>query len=1222
MNLSEPFVRRPIGTILLTIGVALAGIGAYFNLPVSPLPQVDFPTISVQAQLAGASPETMATSVATPLERHLGIISDVSEMTSSSRVGLANITLQFGLDRNIDGAARDVEAAINAARIDLPQTLRTNPTYRKVNPADSPIMVLALTSATKTPGQIYDAASNIVQQQLSQVRGVGDVEVGGASLPAVRVELNPLQLAHYGVALEDVRAALASANANRPKGVVDDGPLRYQVYTNDDATKAADYAPLLIAYRNGSAVRLSDIAQVVDGVEDIHNLGVFVKKVNGKAVSSPAVVVTISRQPGANIISTVDAVKARLPAVEGALPQDIKVDVGVDRTTTIRASLEDVERTVIIAVVLVVGVVAVFLMNGNAVLIPSVAVAVSLLGTLGVMLLLGFSLDNLSLMALTISTGFVVDDAIVVLENVTRHVEAGMGRFEAALKGAEEVGFTVLSISISLIAVFLPILLMGGLYGRIFREFAITLSAAVLISLVISLTTTPMMAAYLVGKPKAYEHKSWFGRLSERSVDGMRRVYERALDLALDSGPVIVVVLIATIALNFYLFSVIPKGFFPEEDTGLMIGGLQADQSSSFQITEKRLRQFVEILGKDKDVQSVVAFLGGGRGAASAFMITSLAPKGVRGDSTEDVMARLRPQLARVTGASLFLAPVQDLRIGGRQSNATYQYTLEAQNLADLREWATKLNTAMQAQWELEDVSTDQQDHGLQSYVTIDEDKAAGLGLNNTSIDNVLYDAFGQRDVSTIYEDVNQYHVVMEVAPQYAQDPTTLRLVYVSSGRGAPTPVGSAAAQGQSPIGISIPASNVTPLTTALATASGGLYTAPVSNTTPLTKAYAAGRSDRRRRDHRAERAPGAGRLHRRGGLQHLRVRGPAVGFRHLGRLVDAHLGQPPGHPAGDHHLVQPRRGPVAERRHRGDPARLGAGRTAVDGPRRLRRQRPRLPAAARHADPADRRRDRGDLPGAGHPLRELHPPADGALHLALRRRGRLHRPLDLPHRVLADRLHRDHPPDRDREEERHHDDRLRPRRRTPRGSVAARGDPQRRADPLPSDHDDHLRRHPGRRAAGHRLGRGRRAAPATRRHHHRRPAGQPGDHPFDHPRHLPLSGPLPASGAGDPPGPRPGGAAASRRIRVAHVKAPPSPRPAPHRRQRALRLRGRAQLSPPARADAADLQGDRRLDARQPVGRGRPRRLVDDVWRSDPERAGGEGRQVQLHPRRRPGGL
>jgi multidrug efflux pump len=843
MNLSEPFVRRPIGTILLTIGAALAGIGAFFSLPVSPLPQVDFPTISVQAQLAGASPETMATSVATPLEKHLGLISDVTEMTSSSRVGLANITLQFGLDRNIDGAARDVEAAINAARIDLPATLRTNPTYRKVNPAESPIMVLALTSSTRTPGQIYDAASNIVQQQLSQVKGVGDVEVGGASLPAVRVELNPLQLAHYGIGLEDVRAALASANANRPKGVIDDGQQRLQIYTNDDATRAADYAPLLIAYRNGSAVRLSDIAQVVDGVEDLHNGGVFVSKdpKTGKAVSKPAVVVTVSRQPGANIISTVDQVKARLPAVESALPQDIHVTLAIDRTNTIRASLNDVERTVIIAVILVVGVVAVFLMNGKAVLIPSVAVTVSLLGTLGVMLLLGFSLDNLSLMALTISTGFVVDDAIVVLENVTRHVELGMDRFEAALKGAQEVGFTVVSISISLIAVFLPILLMGGIYGRIFREFAITLSVAVLISLAISLTTTPMMAAYLVGKPKPYANKSWFGRLSDDSVSAMTRFYERALDLALDSGPVIVVLLIATIGLNFYLFSIIPKGFFPEEDTGQMIGGLQADQSSSFQITQKRLDQFVNIIGADKDVQTVVAFIGGGRGAASAFMITSLSPKSERGDSTEDVMARLRPQLARVTGASLFLAPVQDLRIGGRQSNATYQYTLEAENLADLREWATKLNTAMQAQWELEDVSTDQQDHGLQSYITVDQAKAAALGLNNTAIDNVLYDAFGQRDVSTIYEDVNQYHVVMEIAQQYQQDPTTLRLVYVSSSRAGLAPAGSGAGQGLTAIGISTPAANVTPLSTALASASGGLVTAPAANVTPLTQAYNAG---------------------------------------------------------------------------------------------------------------------------------------------------------------------------------------------------------------------------------------------------------------------------------------------------------------------------------------------------------------------------------------------
>src|SRR3984957_2971550 len=648
MNLSGPFVRRPIGTVLLTIGLALAGIGAFFNLPVSPLPQVDIPTVSVQAQLPGASPETMATSVAPPLERHLGVIADVTEMTSSSRVGSANITLQFGLDRDIDGAARDVEAAINAARVDLPATLRTNPTYRKVNPADAPIMVLALTSETRTPGQIYDVASNIVQQQLSQVRGVGDVEVGGASLPAVRGELNPLALSHYGIGLEDVRAALASANANRPKGVIDDGALRLQVYTNDAGTKAADFAPLLGACRHGSAVRLSDIAQVNDSVEDVHNLGLFIHKEGGKTVTSQAVIVTVSRQPGANIISTVDQVKARLPAVQEALPQDIKMSVAVDRTNTIRSSLSDVERTVIIAIALVVAVVAFFLMNGRAILIPSVAVTVSLLGTLGVMFLLGFSLDNLSLMALTISTGFVVDDAIVVLENVTRHVEDGMGRFEAALKGAQEVGFTVLSISISLIAVFIPILLMGGIYGRIFREFAITLSVAVLISLAVSLTTTPMMAAYLVGKPKPLAERNWFARFSEGSVSGMRRVYERALDFSLDNGPIILVVLVATIALNFYLYTIVPKGFLPEEDTGQMIGGLQADQSSSFQITQTRLRQFVKIIGDDPDVQTVVAFVGGGRGAASAFMITSLKPKSQRHNSAEQVMAVLRPKLAHV----------------------------------------------------------------------------------------------------------------------------------------------------------------------------------------------------------------------------------------------------------------------------------------------------------------------------------------------------------------------------------------------------------------------------------------------------------------------------------------------------------------------------------------------------------------------------------------------
>jgi multidrug efflux pump len=843
MNLSAAFVRRPIGTILLTIGVALAGVGAYFNLPVSPLPQVDFPTIAVRASLPGASPETMATSVATPLERRLGLISDVTEMTSSSRVGVSNITLQFGLDRNINGAARDVEAAINAARIDLPATLRANPTYRKLNPSDAPIMVLALTSATRTPGQIYDAASNIVQQQLSQVKGVGDVGVGGASLPAVRVELNPSALAHYGVGLEDVRAALASANANRPKGVIEDGPERWQIYTNDAGAKASDYAPLLVAYRKGSAVRLSDVAKVLDGVEDVHNEGVFVHKEGGRPVSSPAVIVTISRQPGANIISTVERVKARLPAVESALPEDIKMSVAVDRTTTIRASLRDVESTVIIAVILVVGVVAVFLMNGVAVLIPSVAVAVSLLGTLGVMFLLGFSLDNLSLMALTISTGFVVDDAIVVLENVTRHVEQGMGRFQAALKGAQEVGFTVLSISVSLIAVFLPILLMGGLYGRIFREFAITLSAAVMISLAISLTTTPMMAAYLVSRPSPGSHKKWYVRASEGAVDAMRRAYERALDVSLDSGPVILVILAATIALNGFLYTVIPKGFFPQEDTGMMAGGLVADQSSSFQITQRRLNQFVHIIGSDPAVRSVVAFVGGngGRGAASAFMLTTLAPKAERGVGTLDVMARLRPQLARVTGASLFLAPIQDLRIGGRQSNATYQYTLEADSLQDLRAWATKLTRAMNSQWELEDVNSDQQDHGLQSFITIDEGKAAALGLTNAAIDNALYDAFGQRFASTIYRDVNQYHVVMEVAPQYAQDPTVLSRVYVSSSKAAPTPPGFAAAQGATPIGVTSSAANVTTLTSAAAAETGGLANAPAADVTSLTRAYAAG---------------------------------------------------------------------------------------------------------------------------------------------------------------------------------------------------------------------------------------------------------------------------------------------------------------------------------------------------------------------------------------------
>ncbi|MHB8529321.1 MAG: efflux RND transporter permease subunit [Caulobacteraceae bacterium] len=775
MNFSALFIRRPITTVLLTIGLALAGAAAFFLLPVSPLPQVDFPTISVNAGLPGASPETMATSVATPLEKHLGIISDVSEMTSSSRVGQTSISLQFGLNRNIDGAARDVQAAINAARVDLPQTLRQNPTYRKQNPADAPVLVLALTSATRTPGQIYDVASTIIQQQLSQVKGVGNVTLGGGSLPAVRVELNPLALSKYGIGLEDVRAALASANANRPKGVVQSGPLQMQIYTNDTGLAAAAYAPLVIAYRNGDAVRLSDIAQVVDGVTDVHNYGLF----NGQ----PAIVVVVFREPGANIINTVDRVKALLPTLRAVLPADINLQVAIDRTITIRASLAEVERTVLIATLLVIGVVAFFLRNGRAILIPSVAVAVSLLGALGVMLLLHLSLDNLSLMALTVATGFVVDDAIVVLENITRHVEAGMSRFEAALLGAREVGFTVLSISISLVAVFTPILLMGGIVGRLFREFAIVLSAAVLVSLIVSLTTTPMMAAYLVDRRMPDRRPGPLARLSDRGFEAMRRLYGKGLDWALDAGPVMLVVLAATIALNVFLFGIVPKGFFPQQDSGQMIGGLQSDQSSSFKISSQRLHRFVGIIRRDPSVQTVVAFAG--NNAAGGFLIVGLKPRNQRKGGAVAVIQRLRPKLATVTGANLFLNPVQDVRVGGRQSNATYQYTLESQNLADLRTWATKLSEAMKTQPALVDVNTDQEDHGLETYVAVDRSKAARLGVTDTSLDNTLYDAFGQRQVSTIYKETNQYHVIMEAAPAYTQDPTVLDEIYVSTGAAA-----------------------------------------------------------------------------------------------------------------------------------------------------------------------------------------------------------------------------------------------------------------------------------------------------------------------------------------------------------------------------------------------------------------------------------------------------
>ena len=773
MSFSSVFVKRPIATTLLTLGIALAGIVAFDSLPVSPLPQVDFPTISVRASMAGASPQVMASTVATPLERHLGQIADVTEMTSSSAVGSARITLQFGLDRDIDGAARDVQAAINAARADLPTSLRSNPTYRKVNPADAPIMILALTSTTLTRGQIYDAADTVIQEKLSQITGVGEVDVSGSSLPAVRVELNPQALANYGIALEDVRAALASANAHAPKGAIQQNGNNYQIYTNDQASKAAEYQSLIVAYRNGAAVRLSDIAEVNDSVENLRNFGL--------ANGDPAVLVLVTRSPGANIISTIDSIVQVLPQLEASIPSDIKVSVVSDRSTTIRASLHDVERTLTIAVVLVIVVVFLFLRDPRAGLIPTVAVPVSLLGTIGVMWLLGFSLDNLSLMALTISTGFVVDDAIVVLENIMRHVEAGMSRLQATLLGAKEVGFTVLSMSVSLVAVFIPILLMGGIIGRLFREFAVTLSVAILVSLAISLTTTPMMCALFLRRPKSIEEgEGWFGRISEHAFGAIHRGYERSLAWALDHALVTMGILLATLCLNVFLFIIVPKGFFPQQDTGRLIGGLQADQSISFQLMRSKLTQMMAIVGKDPAVSSVAGFTGGGQTNFGNMFVT-LKPLSQRDTSADGVINRLRRELSQVPGASLFLQSVQDVRVGGRQSNAQYQYTLQGDDLDELYSWAPQITAALQKVPELTEVNSDFQQHGLETDLKIDRSSASRLGITVSQIDNTLYDAFGQRQVSTIFNSLNQYHVVMEVEPRYWQDPSTLSDIYIST---------------------------------------------------------------------------------------------------------------------------------------------------------------------------------------------------------------------------------------------------------------------------------------------------------------------------------------------------------------------------------------------------------------------------------------------------------
>jgi multidrug efflux pump len=779
MNLSEPFIRRPVATTLLTIGVAFAGVLAYTKLPVAPLPQVDFPTISVSASMAGASPDVMASSVATPLERHLGQIADVTEMTSSSSTGAARITLQFGLNRDIDGAARDVEAAINAARADLPTALRSNPTYRKVNPADAPIMILSLTSETLTAGQLYDAAETILSHKLSQVKGIGQVQVGGSSLPAVRVELNPNVLFKYGIGLEDVRAALAAANANTPKGSLDIGAERYQIYTNDQATKAAQYRDLVVAYRNGNAVRLKDVADVQDSVENVRNLGL--------ADGKPAVLLILSRQPGANIIETVDRVKALIPQLKASIPSDIDMKVAMDRTTTIRASLRDVERTLIIAICLVILVVFAFLRDLRATLVPAVAVPISLLGTFGAMYLLNYSLDNLSLMALIVATGFVVDDAIVVLENVTRHVEAGMPRFRAAIQGAREVGFTVLSMSLSLVAVFVPILAMGGVVGRLFREFSVTLSVAVLMSLLVSLTTTPMMCSRFI-RQRSPGQRGRLYHLSESAFTRLADSYARSLRWALRNRGLIMVMLAATVIFNVYLYVVIPKGFFPQQDVGRLSGGIQADQAISFQAMSQKLRQFIAIVNADPDVDAVVGFTGGGSQGGgqvnSGFIFVSLKPKSERKLSADEVIARLRPKLNQVAGARLFLQAQQDIRVGGRQSNAQYQYTLQADSVADLYTWAPKLADALQHVPELSDVNSDQQQAGLQIGLNIDRDTASRLKLNPAQIDSTLYDAFGQRDVSTIYNALNQYHVVMEVAPEFWQSPDALKSIWVSTAGG------------------------------------------------------------------------------------------------------------------------------------------------------------------------------------------------------------------------------------------------------------------------------------------------------------------------------------------------------------------------------------------------------------------------------------------------------
>jgi multidrug efflux pump len=784
MNLSAPFIKRPVATTLLTAAIALAGAVAFRVLPVSALPQIDFPTISVGASLPGASPEIMASSVATPLERQFGRIAGVNEMTSSSNLGTTSITLQFDLNRNIDGAARDVQAAINAARSYLPTNLPSNPTYRKVNPADAPILILALTSNVYDRGKLYDAASTIMQQRLSQIQGVGQVNVGGSSLPGVRVDVNPTQLNSFGLGLQDVSAMLSRQNSNSPKGQIVDGTSSADITDNDQLLKAVDYMPLVVGYHNGAAVKLSDVANVEDSTENIRAAGF----VNGK----PSVLIIIFRQPGANIIDTVDRVRDAIPALKASIPSAIDVRVVLDRTQTIRASVKDVERTLVISVCLVIFVVFVFLRNFRATLIPSVAVPVSLIGTFGVMYLCHYSIDNLSLMALTIATGFVVDDAIVVIENITRYIEQGMHPMQAALKGASEIGFTVLSISLSLVAVFIPILMMGGIVGRLFREFAVTLSVAILVSLLVSLTTTPMMCSRLL-KHIREEDRSWAFRLSERFFQWVLGTYERTLGWVLEHSTLTLIVLGITIGVNIYLFNIVPKGFFPQQDNGTVFGGIQGPQDTSFQAMQTAVQHIVDVIKTDPAVENVMAFTGGGGPTNSGFVFLGLKPLQERKANASQMIDRLRPKLMAVPGANTFMQAGQDLRIGGRQSSAQYQYTIQSDNLQDLVQWGPVLLQQMRKMRILTDVNTDQQNSGLQMTLVYDRATASRLGITPQMLDTSLYQAFGQAQVSTMYTGINQYHVVLEVDPKFWQSPTSLQDVYIRSAQGTVVPLSAIA---------------------------------------------------------------------------------------------------------------------------------------------------------------------------------------------------------------------------------------------------------------------------------------------------------------------------------------------------------------------------------------------------------------------------------------------